>query len=347
MIEKETKLFISYARPDAEFALKLAKLLRDSKINLWIDQLDIATGSRWDDEIEKALEESDKVLVILSPSGTKSHNVMDEVSFALDEKKKIIPVLYRNCKIPFRLRRFQYADFTTDFQKGISQLLNDVNIRNIGSDFEKSPLQENKIAPSIGENLNNHNKIDNSILSEKSEDNSTTKKKIKKLLDSGSNSKPFSHEKLKYSHSDTKKDKKSIQGNNKSKSSSILFFFRNIFLRRFLVLCMLFSILAAIAIPNYISYQKKGYDSAAQASAMNFLSLALTFYGDMGVGPSGQVELNNNNLPPGFMRDKDIQIHGSIFQDNQGAIHGTMTFSHIKSNSKYILNGSSGTITKE
>jgi len=36
--------------------------------------------------------------------------VMDEVAFALDEKKIVIPVLHRDCKIPLRLRRLQHID---------------------------------------------------------------------------------------------------------------------------------------------------------------------------------------------------------------------------------------------
>jgi hypothetical protein len=41
MEAKQTLLFFSYARADAEFALKLAKSLRSAGANLWIDQLDI------------------------------------------------------------------------------------------------------------------------------------------------------------------------------------------------------------------------------------------------------------------------------------------------------------------
>ncbi|NIV92430.1 hypothetical protein GWN42_06400 [candidate division KSB1 bacterium] len=51
-------------------------------------------------------------MVILSPTSVASENVMDEVGFALEEKKRIFPVLYRRCKIPFRIRRIQRSDFT-------------------------------------------------------------------------------------------------------------------------------------------------------------------------------------------------------------------------------------------
>ena len=48
--------FISYSRSDRYFALDLAKELRSAGYPIWLDQLDIPTGARWDDEVEKALK---------------------------------------------------------------------------------------------------------------------------------------------------------------------------------------------------------------------------------------------------------------------------------------------------
>ncbi len=47
---------------------------------------------------------------------------MDEVSYALGEKKKVIPVLSKQCDIPFRLKRLQFVDFTGDYDKGYREL---------------------------------------------------------------------------------------------------------------------------------------------------------------------------------------------------------------------------------
>lgn len=63
------------------------------------------------------------MLVILPPASVNSTNVMDEVSFALEEKKTVIPVVYRDCTIPFRLRRVQYVDFRHDYARGLKELL--------------------------------------------------------------------------------------------------------------------------------------------------------------------------------------------------------------------------------
>jgi hypothetical protein len=117
------KVFLSYARADADFALRLAADLQSAGVNLWVDQLDIPKGAVWDQEIENALRTCTHVLAILSPASVNSHNVMDEVSFALEEKKVVVPVLYRACDRPFRLRRFQYVDFTTEYRAGLSHVV--------------------------------------------------------------------------------------------------------------------------------------------------------------------------------------------------------------------------------
>jgi hypothetical protein len=114
--------FFSYSREDSEFALRLANDLRAAGSAVWIDQLDIGPGQRWDRVVQSALENCPSVLVILSPASVNSNNVMDEVSFALDQQKALIPVLYRDCDIPFRLRRFQHLDFTGDYDRMLQEL---------------------------------------------------------------------------------------------------------------------------------------------------------------------------------------------------------------------------------
>lgn len=118
--DKQRRTFISYSRINKDFALTLAKELKASGFNIWFDQLDIPTGSRWDDEIEQALEECEIFMVILTPASSKSDNVKDEIGFAIDTNKRILPILLENAKVPLRLRRFQYVDFTKkDYDEGI------------------------------------------------------------------------------------------------------------------------------------------------------------------------------------------------------------------------------------
>jgi hypothetical protein len=115
-------IFFSYSRQDSDFALNLAKDLRLAGADIWLDQLDIQPGSHWDQSVEEALKASKVLLVILSKTSVDSKTVMDEVSYALEEDKIVVPVLLEKCEIPFRIRRLQYADFTGDYQAGTRNL---------------------------------------------------------------------------------------------------------------------------------------------------------------------------------------------------------------------------------
>jgi hypothetical protein len=115
--------FISYSRLDSSFANSLAADLKAHGANVWLDQLDIRPGQQWDRAIEQALRTASEVIVVLSPAAVESNNVMDEIALALDERKTVIPVLYRECRIPFRLARVQYIDFRSDYEAGTTALI--------------------------------------------------------------------------------------------------------------------------------------------------------------------------------------------------------------------------------
>jgi TIR domain-containing protein/uncharacterized protein DUF1566 len=120
-------LFFSYSRDDAEFVLRLADDLRAAGVDLWLDQQDIAPGERWDRAVEEALKSSGCLLVVLSPVSAASQNVLDEISYALDHGKRIVPVLYKDCDVPFRLRRLQYIDFRSSYDKSLAQLVKTID----------------------------------------------------------------------------------------------------------------------------------------------------------------------------------------------------------------------------
>ena len=115
--------FISYSREDSEFVLRLAEDLRAVGARVWLDQLDIEPGQAWDSAVEKALVESGRMLLVLSPASAASKNVRNEMSFALEENKVIIPILHRDCAIPLQLHRIQRVDFRTDYAHGLNALL--------------------------------------------------------------------------------------------------------------------------------------------------------------------------------------------------------------------------------
>lgn len=130
--------FVSYCRADADFVLTLAGDLKAGGASVWVDQRDLAPGTRWDAAIQSALSAAGRILVVLSPAAVRSTNVMDEVSFALDEGKTVIPIIYQECVIPFRLRRLQHVDFRHDYDGALKSLLKTLTDRDSAAGPEVS-----------------------------------------------------------------------------------------------------------------------------------------------------------------------------------------------------------------
>jgi hypothetical protein len=116
--------FISYARADSVFALRLASDLKAAGAAVWLDQLDIRPGQPWDDAVEAALRTTPQMLILLSPPSVASDNVRDEIAYALEQGKPIVPILIEACNIPLRLQRKQRIDFTPGYDAGLQSLLN-------------------------------------------------------------------------------------------------------------------------------------------------------------------------------------------------------------------------------
>jgi formylglycine-generating enzyme required for sulfatase activity len=105
-------VFICYARQDQDFVLKLAANLKERGARVWLDQWDISPSADWDLTIDNALYDCAQFLIVLSPAAVASGEVRGELRTALDENKPIVPVLYRKCRIPRRLKLIQHVDFT-------------------------------------------------------------------------------------------------------------------------------------------------------------------------------------------------------------------------------------------
>lgn len=103
--------FISYSRRDEVFVRRLAQALAASGLDVWMDIEDIAIGSKWSAAIQRGLDTSDVMLVVLSPASMESSNVEDEFTYYLDHQKPIIPILHQPSKVHFQLGRLQYIDF--------------------------------------------------------------------------------------------------------------------------------------------------------------------------------------------------------------------------------------------
>jgi hypothetical protein len=118
--------FLSYSRADESVALRFATDLRTNGVALWVDQFDIRPSEHWDRAIERAVRDCCGLIVILSPRSVTSDNVADEISYAIDSGKPVLPVMIEKCTAPLRITRMQMIDATRDYGKALRQCLDAV-----------------------------------------------------------------------------------------------------------------------------------------------------------------------------------------------------------------------------
>lgn len=93
--EKKTKVFLSYSRKDKLFVRKLKDAVHQAGFDAWVDWEGIPLSADWMAEITHAIESADAFLFIISPDSIKSKICDHELEQAVQNNKKIIPVLYR------------------------------------------------------------------------------------------------------------------------------------------------------------------------------------------------------------------------------------------------------------
>ena len=100
-----------------------------------------------------------------------------------------------------------------------------------------------------------------------------------------------------------------------------------------MIVVAIIGILAAIAIPNFISYRSKGADSAAKSEANSFYTTALSEFADTGAAKTYKEDV----LPVGFGKNPDVTYVGTLIISNTGGVTSTMTFTHDKGTTTYTL----------
>ena len=93
-------VFISYSREDKEKVLELTAKLRAAGVPLWIDVGGIDGARMWGEEIVNALDNAKVLLLMVSESSVRSHNVAKEVVLASERKGRILQVHLEPTQIP-------------------------------------------------------------------------------------------------------------------------------------------------------------------------------------------------------------------------------------------------------
>jgi predicted nucleotide-binding protein len=129
------RIFIAYSRSQHILARELYDLLTNKGKAVFYDAK-IKAGATWRQTIQKALDDATHLVVIWTPEAAESDEVEREVSYALAERKVIVPILSKEIpKLPYHLHGLHYIiledDLKTieaDLLKAIAQFSKDEDI---------------------------------------------------------------------------------------------------------------------------------------------------------------------------------------------------------------------------
>ncbi|MGK7877808.1 MAG: TIR domain-containing protein [Xenococcaceae cyanobacterium] len=88
-------VFISYGRADSkDFAIKLHNRLTEQGLKVWFDQNDIPLAVDFQEEIYDGIDKAHNFLFIISPYSVNSEYCFKEIQGAVENNKRIIPLLH-------------------------------------------------------------------------------------------------------------------------------------------------------------------------------------------------------------------------------------------------------------
>ncbi len=106
---KTPRVFISYAYEDRRDAQRLAAYLQAAKVGAFLDT-DLSVGEKWSNQLSTAIEDSDWIVVLMSPAYFSSRWAQAEVAQALALKKQILPIMVEPCEVKGPLQYIQWLD---------------------------------------------------------------------------------------------------------------------------------------------------------------------------------------------------------------------------------------------
>lgn len=135
--------FLSYSKKDREIALMLAQKLTKEGINIWYDQFEIEIGANWDVEIEKALNDAEAIICLLSPTSVESENVQNQYSYYIEKygSDNVIIVTIGNPTLPMRLQRKVHVNL----EDGLIETVEFIKSFSLKSGIEKIEKREKEV----------------------------------------------------------------------------------------------------------------------------------------------------------------------------------------------------------
>jgi WD40 repeat protein len=129
-------VFISYSRRDLEFVQRLDASLAERGKDVWVDWQDILPTAEWLEEVYEGVESSDNFLFVISPDSLASEVCARELGHALEQHKRLVPVVRRDARDgpvpePLAARNWTFFrdedDYSASFEALVSALETDLD----------------------------------------------------------------------------------------------------------------------------------------------------------------------------------------------------------------------------
>lgn len=127
-------IFISHSTRDNTFTRFLADSLTLVGFDVWVDFDDIVSGDRWVQTIQKAVEDCESIIVVMSRAARDSEWVEREALLAMDLGKRLYIAQIEDMPLPLHLLNRQFTDFRNPDDKQRQQAA-----RKLAAALRKSP----------------------------------------------------------------------------------------------------------------------------------------------------------------------------------------------------------------
>ena len=179
---KEPYIFVSYAHRDSPRVFEEIKRFNDAGFHVWYDE-GIAPGNEWSDAIAEALSDCAVFVVMLTPTSARRPNVLNEISFALDEGKPFLAVYLEETQLTpglkLRISRMQailkYNMSDEEYEFKYIEAFTGFGLKQVNVKAVHAP-EANAAAPAFAENDEPVPVKENSDPAEKSGDAASIKK---------------------------------------------------------------------------------------------------------------------------------------------------------------------------
>jgi hypothetical protein len=105
------RFFISYSRADKDLVEPIVQLLRTAPTDVFLDIDSIEPGDIWTDRLERAIKGASSFVIFWCDHSANSAWVRKEWTFAVGNKKRVIPVFLDSTGLPDELKTFQGINF--------------------------------------------------------------------------------------------------------------------------------------------------------------------------------------------------------------------------------------------